>query len=712
MSSTLFSRDWYRIASLKPRVRDHVTVHAHRYRGKRWYLLEDHITGQIRRLSPQSYLLVGLMNGERSVDQLWDLASQRLGEEMPTHEEMLQLLASLYQGNIVRMDISGDVGELFERGSEAKRKRWMGKLKSPLSVQIPLIDPERFLLATQKYVRPVFSRVSLVLLCALLITMLFLVGQHWDELTRNITDRVLAADNLVLMWMIYPIIKLLHELGHGYCVKRNGGEVHELGIMLLVLIPMPYVDASATGAVADRKQRMLVGMAGIIVELVIASLAMLIWINAGPGLVKSIAFNIIFIAGVSTILVNGNPLLRFDGYYVLGDFLEIPNLAQRSNQYWGWLSKRVLFGVKGHDSPAYDRREAGWLFAYGLGSFIYRMFLMVTIFLFVAQKYFVVGVLLAAWSVTGTMIWPNLKMIAKAWREGDSGTGTRSPKIMIPLVFAAFVVLFGMVPVPLSTSVEGVVQMDDERRVLAGENCFIETVHAAAGTQVVAGELLVSCSNQRLQANHEILRHQHTEAAAQRQGAWFDPVQISIYDQELARLQDEIAANEVQLAALNIYAESPGVWWVTDAADLPGRFLSRGSLVGHIIDDSHAKVLGMVPESDIKLLRDSVDRVKVLKAARLQEEIEPASWTIFPSASKELVSQVLSEAGGGSIIVNPSESEPRTVQRYFLVDIRFDSLPSSRVEERILVKFEHPPEALAYRTYRLIRRTFLQYFNV
>ena len=395
MTATLFSREWYRIASLKPRLRDHLTVHAHRYRGKRWYLLEDHITGQVRRLSPQSYLIVGLMNGERSIDQLWDISSQRLGEEMPTHEEMLQLLSSLYQGNLIRMDIGGDVGELFERGHEARRKRWLAKLKSPLSIQIPLVDPDRFLQATLGLVRPLLTKTALLLWFLSIAAMLFLVGQHWEELTLNVADKVLAVDNIILLWLIYPVIKLLHELGHGYCVKRNGGEVHELGIMLLVLVPMPYVDASSTSAFADKKQRVLVGMAGIIVELFAAAIAMFVWINAEPGLVKSIAFNTIIIAGVSTVLVNGNPLLRFDGYYVLGDYLEIPNLAQRSNQYWGWLTKRLLFGVKGHASPAYDRREAMWLFSYGIASFVYRMFLMATIVLFVAQQYFIIGVVLA-----------------------------------------------------------------------------------------------------------------------------------------------------------------------------------------------------------------------------------------------------------------------------------------------------------------------------
>ena len=150
MSATLFSSDWYQIAELKPRLRHHVTVSAHRYMGRRWYVLEDHVTGQVRRITPQSYLIVGLMNGERTIDQLWELSSQRLGQEMPTHEEMLQLLSSLYQANLVGMDTSGDISELFERGKEAERKRWVAKLKSPLSIKVPLIDPERFLVYTQK----------------------------------------------------------------------------------------------------------------------------------------------------------------------------------------------------------------------------------------------------------------------------------------------------------------------------------------------------------------------------------------------------------------------------------------------------------------------------------------------------------------------------------------------------------------------------------
>lgn len=713
MSATLFSRDWYQIAELKPRLRHHITVNAHRYRGRRWYVLEDHVTGQVRRLSPQSYLIVGLMNGERTVDRLWELSSQRLGEEMPTHEEMLQLLASLYQANLVRMDISGDISELFERGKEAERKRWMAKLKSPLSIKIPLLDPERFLLATQKYVKPFFSITFLLLWCLLVISMLTLAGQHWDELTKNVSDRVLAADNLVLLWLIYPIIKLLHELGHGYCVKRGGGEVHELGIMLLVLIPMPYVDASSSGAFADKKQRMLVGSAGIIVELFIASLAMLVWVNAEPGMVKSIAYNIIFIAGVSTVLVNGNPLLRFDGYYILADYLEIPNLGQRANQYWGWLSKRLIFGVSGIASPAYDKREALWLFSYGFAALIYRLFLMVTIILFVAQQYFVIGVILAIWSVIGTFIWPNLKMLAKTWQDSDIRSGRRSPTVMIPISAGIIILLLGIIPLPLTTSVEGVVQMPEDRRVLAGENCFIEQLHKQAGETVQKDDLLVSCENRQLRTEQLVLKQQYAEAKAQRQGVWDDPVQLKIYDDELSRLSSELKESQKRLQFLSLSAHADGIWTVRDATDLPDRFVRRGDLIGYVITDNDITVRGMIPEADIELVREHVTTIHARKASDLSIELTPASWHVFPAATKEPVSEILTEAAGGEVVMDTGASDsPQSLRRYFIVALEFDHLPATHVDERIYLQFEHPPEAIIYRVYRLVRRTFLEYFDV
>lgn len=712
MTSTLFSSDWYKISKLKPKLRDHVSVHVHRYRGKRWYLLEDHITGQIRKLSPQSYLLAGLMNGSRTVDELWEISSVRLAEEMPTHEELLQLLASLYQANLVKMDISGDARELFERDQEAKRKRWMSKLRSPLSIQIPLVDPEEFIVKTQHFVKPLFTKTFAIIWCLLIINMLVLAGQHWGELTKGVSDRVLAADNLLLLWLIYPIIKFFHEMGHAYAVKRGGGEVHELGFMLLVLIPMPYVDASSSSAFADKKQRMLVGAAGIIVELFFAALAMVVWVNSEPGLIKSFAYNIIFIAGVSTLFINGNPLLKFDGYYVLTDLLEIPNFAQKANQYWGWLFKRVVFGVKGHQSPAHDNKEAGWLLAYGAAALLYRFFLMITIFLFVAQQYFFIGVVLAVWSIVGTWVLPNIKLLTKPWKDNDVKSGSRSPYIMMPILLGLMVIVLAVLPFPITTSVEGVVQYGESRRVVAKENCFLKELSQAPGKLVKPGEQLLSCENKTLETRKNILVQQYNELQAKRLGVWNDPVAIKIYDDELNRLAGEIDDNHRQIDGLNIVSESEGTWWISQPENLSGRFIKRGELLGYILDDKDVKVRAMIPEHHIKLIRENTVKVDVKLPPQFSENIIAKSWKVFPSTSKQVISPILSEGGGGQIVMNPAAEKPEALQPFFLVDLILEKLPTPRVDERVYVKFVHNPEPLIFRVYRLVRRTFLEYFDV
>ncbi len=155
---------------------------------------------------------------------------------------------------------------------------------------------------------------------------------------------MLLPENLLLMWLVFPVLKLCHEFGHAFAVKARGGEVHEMGVMLLVLTPVPYVDASSAWAFRSKWQRFAVGGAGMMVELFIASIALFLWLAVEPGMFRALLYNIMLIAGISTVLFNANPLLRFDGYYMLMDWLEIPNLRTRSTQYIIYLCEKYLFG--------------------------------------------------------------------------------------------------------------------------------------------------------------------------------------------------------------------------------------------------------------------------------------------------------------------------------------------------------------------------------
>jgi putative peptide zinc metalloprotease protein len=326
---------WYRVAQRKPKLRDHTSVHRHRYRGSVWYVVQDHATGRVHRLSPAGYMIVAAMDGVRTVDELWLEAGSHLGEETPSQSEIIQLLADLNASDLLQTEVTPDSGDLEERAARARRSGWLGKVLYPLALRIPLWHPDGFFERTRPLARWLFGLPGALMWLLAVLPALLLAAQHWQELGADASDRILAADNLLPLALVYLVLKALHEFGHGFAVKAFGGAVHEFGLMLLVFAPLPYVDASAASGFRSKWHRAFVGAAGMIVEAFFAALALYVWLAVETGLVRALAFDAMVVAGVSTLVFNGNPLLRYDGYYVLADLLEIPNLARRATRYWG-----------------------------------------------------------------------------------------------------------------------------------------------------------------------------------------------------------------------------------------------------------------------------------------------------------------------------------------------------------------------------------------
>jgi putative peptide zinc metalloprotease protein len=398
MAGPFLSASWYRVAALRPQLRAHARIQRQRFRGQAWYVLHDSAAGKLHRFSPAAYRVIQLMDGERTLAAIWDEVAAAAGAAAPTQDEVIRLLAQLHAGDLLQADLPPDVEELAERSRKQKRQKLWQSFINPMSIRIPLWDPDNFLDRSWPLLKGLFGPLGPALWLLVVLPALLLAGLHWHELTANLSDQVLATRNLVLLWLVYPLLKALHELGHAYAVKSGEGEVHEMGIMLLVLAPIPYVDATAAGAFRSKWSRALVGAAGILVELFVAGIAMFVWVLVEPGLLRAIAFNVLLVAGASTLLFNGNPLLRYDGYYVLSDLIEIPNLGNRSNQYWQWLAKRYLFGLKSIERPPASVGERRWFVFYGAASFIYRTLVMIAITLFIAGEFFVVGVVLALWA--------------------------------------------------------------------------------------------------------------------------------------------------------------------------------------------------------------------------------------------------------------------------------------------------------------------------
>ena len=411
MAAPFLSATWYRIASFCPQLREHAEIHRHQYRGRAVYVLQDHAAGRNHKLTPEAYLVVALMDGQRSVEVIWTQVVDRLGEAAPTQDDVMQLLARLHGMDLLQGNMPPDALELFARSAKQKRSAVWRTLFNPLSVRVPLWNPERFLERTSPIICPLFSWIGAALWLALVLPALVLAGLHWNELSENISDHIFATENLIALALIYPVAKLIHELGHAYAVKAFGGAVPELGAMLLVFFPSPYVDASAATGFRRKSHRILVGAAGVLAEAILAALALYLWLAVEPGAVRSLAYNLMLIAGVSTVLFNANPLLRYDGYYILADLIEIPNLGQRASRYWGYLLERYAFRAEAATNPAVAPGERLWFVAYAPAAYVYRLMVSFGIAIFIASQYFVVGVILGLWSFVSGVILPSLKLV-------------------------------------------------------------------------------------------------------------------------------------------------------------------------------------------------------------------------------------------------------------------------------------------------------------
>lgn len=715
MSEALFSPSWYRVASLTPRLRSHAKLHRHQYRGQIWYVLQDRSNERFHRFSPAAFSFIGLMDGARSVQEIWDLSSSRLGDNAPTQPEVVQLLSQLHGADVLQCDIPPDTAELLERHDKQQQRKWQRRLMSFFAWQFPLLDPERFLQQFVSLVRPFFSWWGVALWSVIVVPAAIIGAAHWTDLTSNLIDRVTTPQNLVVLWLLFPVIKALHEFGHAFAVKVFGGEVHEMGIMLLVLSPVPYVDASASSAFSNKWQRAIVGAAGMIVELLLAALAVYVWVSVEPGAVRTVAYNTILIAGISTVVFNANPLLRFDGYYILADFLEIPNLRQRANTYLGYVCERYLFGRDDAQAPHATTGERSWFVVYAVSSFIYRIVVVFAILLYLTDQLFVLGVLFAVMTGFTWFVLPfgkGLKYLFTSPRIRR----VRGRAFAVSVALASCIIfIVALFPAPFRTRAEGVVWIPDEAIVRAEVDGFVERIVATPGAHVAPGDLLLMCHDFEVETEVKVAEAQLREIKARiREQLVDDLVKAKMLEEEQRYLEERLARARERLADLVIRSKVEGTFVLPKADDLPGRFVKRGDVLAHVVDLNTITVRTIVDQNDIDLIRHDIHGVEVRLAERLADPMTALVKRLVPAASVDLPSPALGSEGGGQVPLDPHDPKgQKSIKKLFQVDLE---LPAQHgilnVGGRVYVRFDHGWGSLVSQWYRQGRQLFLTRFNV
>jgi len=715
MAAPLLSSSWYRVCDRKPKLRSHARLYRHRYRGQLWYLLQDPASSRVHRFTPAARLIIALMDGRRTVAQLWEIANRRLDEDAPTQDEMIQLLGQLHAADLLQSDVTPDVAELFTCGKREERARYRRSFANPMALRIPLWDPDAFLNRFAGWPRAIWSGWGALVWLAVVVPALFLIPPHWPELTNDFTDRVLALDNLVVLYFVFPVLKALHEMGHATATKAGGGEVHDMGIIVLVLLPVPYVEASAATIFRSKYRRALVGAAGVTVELFVAALAFYAWLLVEPGLVRAVLFNVMLIASVSTLIFNGNPLLRYDAYYVLADLIEIPNLAARSARYWGYLLERYVLGIRDAESPDASGPEKTWFLCYGFAATLYRILVTVVIAFFIAGRFFVVGVLLALWAVVAMAVFPVIRAI---------GFMTASPRLRRHRSRAIAVTAGGTlaltafllsVPMPYHSHAEGVLWLPEEAMVRAGANGFLGSFLVEPGTRVAEGDALIQCYDPTLTAQLHYSEAKVAELEAEYNAEFVsDQAKAQIVRDKLDSERASLALIRERAADLVVRARTDGVLVVPQMVDMPGRYYRKGDPLGYVIGKAHPLARVVVPQDAVDKVRLATDRVRVRFAERPQAVLQGRVVREVPAGDETLPSPALAAQGGGEIATDPRETKnPKALERVFQFDVELDGAAHvDHFGQRVFVRFEHRMEPLSVQWYRSIRLLFLRSFNV
>ncbi len=710
MAGSLFSPFWYRVSELHPRLRAGVRAQRQLYRGETWYLLVDGASGRQQRINRSAYELIGRFDGRTSVNRVWTLLLEKFGDDAPTQDEVVRILSRLSDGELVQFETAPDIEGLFRRRAERSRGRraWV----NPLAFSVPLFDPSRLLDRLEPVLRRLLHPLAFAFWVAAVLLAAAVAAAHWGALQAHAAKYMATAYYLTLAWICYPLIKGLHELAHGIAVRRWGGEVHEMGVTLFFFTPAPYVDASAANAFRDRRQRAAVSAAGIVVELGLAAAALFLWLAVEPGLLSDLAFVTLFLCGASSFLFNANPLLRFDGYHVLCDLLDLPNLAVRSRAYWMHLALRLLGGAAHASAPVITRGEHKWLLFYMPASLAYRLALGLVLILWLGAKSQWLGWLAAALFLAYVVALPAWIAVRSLLGSLPPGRPRRRAALVLAPAGVGVLALLPVVPFPSTLVVQGVVWPPEQAQVRAETEGFVEQLLARDGDLVRPGTPLVELAEPALRAEHEALRWRVQGLQVQQYRLLLsDPAQAKNALEELSRARTELERVEERVAHLTVRSKATGRLILPHAEDLPGTFAQKGATLGYVLTSAPTAVRAVVPNESAPRIRGASRGVEVFlpgrgapTPARLEREV--------PAAAHALPSAALGERGGGQHVTDPADKEgTRTLAPVFLFDVVLEGAASQSFGQRAWVRFELEHEPLAAQWYRHLRQLFLRHFN-
>jgi putative peptide zinc metalloprotease protein len=725
---------------LRLRMRPDITSTRQRYQGREYWILKDPINLKYYRFEDEEYSLLQMLDGNISPDVIkreWDFefAPQKI-----SMQELYQFIGMLYRSSLLISDAPNQGIELRKRGIKNRSAKRRQSMTNILAVRCRGFDPDRLLTWMNKYTAWFFT--TPVFLCVLFLGLsaIGLLFTHFEEFQNKLPSfySFFAAKNWIWLALVMAATKVIHEFGHGLACKKFGGECHEMGVMMLVLTPCLYVNVSDSWLLKNKWHRAFIAAAGMYVELILSAIAVFVWWFSTPGIINQLALNVIFVSSVTTVLFNANPLLRYDGYYILSDLLEIPNLRQKATSILQRTCGQWFLGIKARPDPFLPARNQWMFITYSIAAAAYRWLITFSIFWFIYRVmepygFKVIGQMIALSAIYGLLGMPLIKAYKFFSVPGRFGTVKPVRVAISSAVALALLAMLLLIPIPHFVYCSFYVQPKDAANVYGDVPGTLKAVHAIENQTVEAGQPLISLTSREL--GNQISKLQTELALAQTN---LDTAQFASSLSSGDAVSAEEAQAAVDTASANLeqrkndwnrlIVRAPTSGFLlrpariakdqSDTGSLAswhgtpleprnrGAFLDQQTLVAQIVPDiKKMNAVLAIDQSDIEFVRND-QPVKLLVHQTPGKVYESKTTEISPVKMKS-VPQSLSSRFGGPLVTTESANGDEPISTTYMVNVPLEGseltlLPGCSG----VAKIRAGEQTVGRRIWRLVCHTF------
>ena len=722
------------------RMRPDLSVRVHRYLGRRYWVVKDPLAQKYYRFEEEEFALLEMLDGQSSLEGIRERFEQRFAPQKIALQELHQLIAMLHRSSLAISDAVGQGYELLKRGRIRKRRERWASLTNILCVRFKGVDPDRFLCWLDRRLGWLFSSTCFACFAVLAMAALLLVSVQFDVFRAKLPafHEFFATQNWLWLAITLAITKVLHEFGHGMACKRFGGECHEMGLMLLVLTPCLYCNVSDSWMLPNKLQRAAIGAAGMYVEIVLASVMTFVWWYTQPGMLNYLALNVMFVCSVSTLLFNANPLMRYDGYYILSDLIEIPNLRQKASTITHRKLGSWLLGLPESPDPFLPQRRQGLFALYSVAAAVYRWFVVLGILWFLYRVFEpyglkAVGQVIAAVALYGLLVQP-LWRLTKFFLVPGRIDRVKKPRATVSAaMFGGAVIGVFCLPLPHYVRCDLHVQPRQAASAYVEFPGRLRQIHVQVGDWVRAGHPLVSLQN--IDVDIELVRlsseldQQRTKLGSLRQRAFDDEtaaLAIAEVEQSIVALEQQLMRRQQHAAGLQILAPADGFVLAPprkppgspDSGQLPDwsgsplepqnlqAMLNEGALVCRVGDPSQLEAILAVDQGDVEFVHPG-QPVDILLEPLPDQRLRSSLTQLSRMDMKVSPHSLSSKAGGGLVTRTDAAGRERPTSTTYQASAPLDDatsqlFPGATGQARIRTG----SQTLAQRAWRFLCQTF------